>query len=409
MDDTEENARLLEEHNAQKIREYAPAIAYSAFVMLVGISGNIFSIAYYGFKAQATTTNSLITALAITDLITCVVFSDEIIELCFTITFQNVVGCKFMYFTNHTLVIGSAFILTLICVDRFRKICRRQSWQLTIKSSRMCVAALLILAVVLSVRDFAILDVVQVNLTETLQNHTIKGYYCTHTREEDMKGIVTAFQLLDLLIFIVVISTTAILYSFVAREIWIQRKLKESHMIEAESGSTNARCVFTNTVTETSTTACTDTDQDDVKVSIDDNTKSTPDDGPDKKPSCFTVSKYDDHDNTHTNEKAKNDGKEHEMHQSKRKHVDAIERKIAIMMIVLTVASILCFVPYFIVNLAVKRNSNTPEQEFSVGMQIALRSFMLNNAVNPYILCYFNTQFKKFVKDSICKCTLFRK
>ncbi|XP_060564882.1 D(2) dopamine receptor-like [Ruditapes philippinarum] len=404
MYDTEENAKLLEELNGQKIREYAPAIAYSAFVMLVGISGNLFSIAYYGFKTQKTTTNSLITALAVTDLITCVVFCDEIIELCFTITFENVIGCKIMYFTNHTLVIGSAFILILICVDRFRKICRRQSWQLTLKSARIGVALLLFLAVILSVRDFAILDVVQVNLTHTKENKTIRGFYCTHTRDVHMKTVVTVFQLIDLATFIIVISTTAILYTFVAREIWIQRKLKESHTYlsdvkcsMSESESTGIRRVYNSSMAETASSTIQE-DTDDVNIST-----STPNNDPEKKVQFFTVEG--DRDTTHSPNKANNVGKEHDAH-TKRKHADAIERKIAIMMIVLTVASILCFVPYFIVNLAVKRNSNTPEQEFSVGIQIALRSFMLNNAVNPYILCYFNTQFKKFVKDSICKCRL---
>ncbi|XP_045156302.2 tyramine receptor Ser-2-like [Mercenaria mercenaria] len=423
MDSSEENALLLEDLNDQKIREYAPAIAYSAFVMILGIFGNIFSIIYYGFKSTKTTTNNLITYLAVTDFVTCIVFCDEIIELCFTITFKDVIGCKFMYFTNHTLVVGSAFILTLISVDRFRKICRRQSWQLTVLTARICVGVLLFLSFLLSVRDFVILDVVQVNLTSPAQNKSIPGYYCTHTRDGDMKTTVTAFQLIDLATFIIVITTMVVLYSFVAREIWIQRKRKESHMLlvaakssVTESESTDVKGFHKISAEDTGSSVLNEnTDQNvshsDTKVDI-----NTPQlifsQLPEQKEKCFTVEgnipKIGDDQSPATRNPTENN-REHKEHNSKRKHADAIERKIAVMMIVITGASVLSFVPYFIVNLGVKRKSNTPEQEFSVGMQIALRSFMLNNAVNPYIMGLFNTQFRRFVKDIICKCQCLRK
>ncbi|XP_045215261.2 bombesin receptor subtype-3-like [Mercenaria mercenaria] len=415
MDSSEENMKLLEGLNDQKIREYAPAIAYSVLVIVLGIAGNIFSIAYYGFKSQKTTTNNLITYLAVTDLITCFVFCDEIIELCFTIAFKNIIGCKIMYFTNHTLVVSSNFILVLICVDRYQKICRRQSWQLTVTSTRICVGALLFLAFLLSVRDFVILDVVQVNVTLPVYNKSITGFYCTHSRDSDMKTAVTTFQLLDLATFIIVISTMAILYSFVAREIWIQKKKKESHMgistaksSVTESESAGIKGLSNISVVETASSALDeDTDPNvsysDTKVDI-----KSPLSIIDKKEKNISV-EFDlkniaDHDKFRSKKTTTENSKVHKEHHSKRKRAEAIERKIAIMMIAITGASILSFVPYFIVNLAVKRGSNTPEQEFSVGIQIALRSFMLNNAVNPYIMGFFNTKFKRFVKDIICRC-----
>ncbi|XP_053405047.1 growth hormone secretagogue receptor type 1-like [Mercenaria mercenaria] len=419
MDSPDKNTKLLEDLNDQKIWEYAPAIAYSASVMILGIFGNIFSIVYYGFKSPKTTTNNLITALAITDSVTCIVFCDEIIELCFTITFKNVIGCKLMYFTNHSLVVGSSFILALICVDRFRKICRRQSWQLTVTTARICIGVLSFLAFLLSIRDFVILDVVQVNLTLPMLNRSITGYYCTHTRERDRKTIVTAFQLLDLSTFIIVLSTVTVLYSFVARELWIQRKRKESHMLSVqvkssvpESESADVKC-FPNVLIDKTISSAQDKIADsnyshsdtnaDIKIpQLVSSTLS-------ERKEIYNIAIFETYNKSCEATNRTENIKEHKERNSKRKHAYAIERKIAVMMIVITAASFLSFVPYFIVSLGLKRKSNTPEQEFSVGVQIALRSFMLNNAVNPYIMGLFNTQFRCFVKDSLSKCQCLRK
>jgi len=50
------------------------------------------------------------------------------------------------------------------------------------------------------------------------------------------------------------------------------------------------------------------------------------------------------------------------------------------------------------------QQTQSSEQEFSVGVQVALRSYMLNSAVNPYIIGFFNSQFRAYVKEVMCKC-----
>jgi len=90
----------LEAFNAQKIREYVPAFAYSALVIVLGVVGNAFTVAYYGFQEPRTSTNVIITALGKADLIACIAFSNEIIGLCFFVTFKNVALCKSLSFCN---------------------------------------------------------------------------------------------------------------------------------------------------------------------------------------------------------------------------------------------------------------------------------------------------------------------
>ena len=47
------------------------------------------------------------------------------------------------------------------------------------------------------------------------------------------------------------------------------------------------------------------------------------------------------------------------------------------------------------------------QQELSAGVQVAIRSFMLNSAVNPYIIGLFNSKFRAYVIGVVGRC--FRK
>jgi len=59
-----------------------------------------------------------------------------------------------------------------------------------------------------------------------------------------------------------------------------------------------------------------------------------------------------------------------------------------------------------LVNLYLQQAIST-QQDFSAGDQMAMRSFMLNSAVNPYIIGLFNSKFRAYVMGVMGRC--FRK
>jgi len=141
----------LEAFNAQKVREYAPAIAYCTTVIVLGVVGNAFTVAYYGFHVPRTTTNVIITALGTADFIACLTFTDSIIKICYTLTYKNVAACKLMFFCKHTLVMASACILVLVAVDRYRRICKPFAWQLSVKLANIVIVCIVVFSILLSV------------------------------------------------------------------------------------------------------------------------------------------------------------------------------------------------------------------------------------------------------------------
>lgn len=363
----------LEKINRDKIVEYSPAIAFSAVIVALGIFGNILSATFYGFKTRKSVTNTLISALAFTDLITCLVLADEIIELCYTVTFRSVFGCKLMYFCNHWLVFCSALQLPLIAFDRYKRICKPLSWQFSMFSARVALACIIVGALVLSVRDWFILDVVRVDIMSNNHNETVKAFYCTHSKAKGgMQTAIKTFHLIDFTFFILVILANFILYGFVAKAIWTARLRTKKYSRNGQNANKSDSSGVTKVCDqETSVVSISDIKVTDKEISTD----ST---GPTPVLQNFKP--------------------------LRRCHSYHAERKVSIMMMAVTIGSIASFVPYFIVNLAIKANSKTSEQEFNVGVQIALRSYMLNNAINPFLMGVFNREFKRFVKKLLCRC-----
>ena len=493
--DEEETYRRLQILNDDKIREYTPAIIYVAIVVAFGVFGNIMSVTYYGFKCPRTPTNVIITGLGVVDLICCIILADEIIELCYTVTFKNVAGCKVMYFINHWLVFVAGNTLFFVGCDRYRKICQPFKWQFTVFRIKLAFLVIVGYSLAVSVRDFVILDVVRVNISMLNDDNPVRAFYCTHSDRDDIQGVITAFQIIDLITFVVVVGGSGVLYILIAIKLWKSRR--RAHPGGGVKEETSAEVTTISNVDETSdpekdvTTDIPDSIIGNVKeksairytgdvielaetseaISIPDtianaggeraegvNAEQTTEGGDinteinvdtDEE---IGVTKSDNHnkinagDNCNVVDKDVIDNSSEEKNfnkdtvvnqrgspQSSPSKIKAfenklntikkkvmfkasgltaemkVEQKVTIMMIVITSVSIISFVPYFVVNLGIKSNSDTSDQEFSVGIQIALRSYILNNAVNPYIIGMFNSQFRQFVKDLFLRGTCMKR
>ena len=467
MEPTEE--QLLRQLNDDKVRAYAPAIAFSAIVVVCGILGNALSVAFYGFKVPRTSTNIIITVLAVVDFTTCIVLSDEILELCFTVTFKSVGGCKTMYFFNHSLVLMSVFTLLLVAVDLFRKICRPFAWQFSIFTLKVSFASIVVLSVVSSVRDLVILDVVRVNVTYS--GKEIQAYYCTHSKAKSLANTVKAFQYIDFLYLVVVVVSTVILYSCIAKSLWKSRKAIKQHKKQSfvinnvdtsESEATSSRDIDTDTNSNVSLNESqsqkndikeerSGTFQKDIVVSADVKTcqsgsLSQRNKGNSKEkvvkehrsqernngitqledPVCNNADLGNSDQETDPNEEktlsmvlSRKDEKDIDRDSGLDPNQDVrgstercpeapkIERKVTLMMFTISVVFLISFLPYFFVNLWIKRQDNSSAQEFNAGIQIALRSYMLNNAINPYIIGLFNPNFRSFVNSLLFDCRIF--
>lgn len=81
-----------------------------------------------------------------------------------------------------------------------------------------------------------------------------------------------------------------------------------------------------------------------------------------------------------------------------------IETRLVIMMITVTCVSVLTFAPYLYATIVIRPTREDRDELMSVTEQFMFRSYVLNCSINPYIMGLTNTQFRKFLARSICRC-----
>jgi hypothetical protein len=81
------------------------------------------------------------------------------------------------------------------------------------------------------------------------------------------------------------------------------------------------------------------------------------------------------------------------------------EVRVTVMVAVVTLASVLCFVPYYLSMLLISSNMSGDGLILSVGNVLLRRTYMLNSAINPFIMAFYNEPFRRFIRQTItCKC-----
>jgi len=329
MDVTSSSDNALEALNARKIREYVPVFAYSAFVIVLGIVGNIFTVVFYGFHEPKTSTNVIITALGTADLIACIAFSNEIIELWFTVTFKNAALCKSLSFCNQTLVVISGCIMLLVAVDRYRHICTPFAWQLSVKCVGIVIACIVVFSGLHSAKTIIILDVVHVNITDAFTDRVLEAFYCAETWAPGMQMLVAVSNTLDMVTFLLIIGSCVVLYTLIARALWISKRKFENKFPRQDFSNNEMKVQANNDKMVQSGEQQTDTRRVNHAIcKTEEQQAETQTSG--QKSTRRSMIGY------RTNARSN------------------VERKLTLMMLTITVASISSFIPYFVYNIAMK-------------------------------------------------------
>ncbi|XP_062586259.1 kappa-type opioid receptor-like [Saccostrea cucullata] len=128
------------------------ALVFIGVLILPGIMGNslVIAIFYKDFKKSAYRT--FVLWLAVLDLAGCIIVMPYLmINLITPVSMDNEIICKVGKFLSYTIMMTSYFILVIIALDRYRKICRPHSLQiLQSQTSRYCLGMLTV-SVIISV------------------------------------------------------------------------------------------------------------------------------------------------------------------------------------------------------------------------------------------------------------------
>lgn len=178
MNVTNEREELITKETDIAIQQRIPCIAFIGCLCLIGIIGNSHVLAIFSRQSwNKSTYQVFVIVLSVIDLITCLIHMPmEVYDLLNPYTFHNDAGCKFFRFFNAFLLISSAFMLSLIAFERYRRICKPLGNQMTISSAKSLSGMLIMLCLMLASPMIYLNGLNEVILQGDAVNAT--GYMC---------------------------------------------------------------------------------------------------------------------------------------------------------------------------------------------------------------------------------------
>ncbi|XP_048780206.2 5-hydroxytryptamine receptor 2B-like [Ostrea edulis] len=118
-----------------------PVVVYVAILMVLGIIGNFVVCYIYIFRWKKKTIKYFIGSLATYDFVTSIVCMPiEIAMLRNPVTLNDPYLCKFLRFIRSMTSLGAGFMLVVIAVDRYLRICKLSKPQIQVPlAKRLCV------------------------------------------------------------------------------------------------------------------------------------------------------------------------------------------------------------------------------------------------------------------------------
>lgn len=357
--------KLLRKLNDELALRYLPVIIYMLLLIFTGCFGNILVIIVYARKKPKSSTHYFIINLAALDLLTVLIgMPTEIADLRFPYMFYATAACKILRTVESLSTMGSIITLMAVAIDRYNRVCKYGKQMTTKRARRICYIAVLIgvitcwpAAIVFGKKTVDV-DIPGANAVDCSTDDSMKG---------------TIYPLLYygslFLYFVVCVVFFTVVY---ARLIfYIKNKKKKGRL--SKKGVSYSDKKFAST-------SVTDTDESSLSTIGKEQTKETTTVPSERKKSDIAPQKY-----------GVNATVKYQIRTS----------KTTVMLGIVTVVFVLSFLPFLTV-MVVRNIVKNFEQLLSPTAEIfykfCLKSYFINNAVNPVIYSFLNIQFRQDVK-----------
>lgn len=214
---TVDKTLTLQQLNINEALLLLPVTIYVLILMIVGIFGNLLVLYVYKFRFRRSSSRAFILCLAMLDLVTCVFgLPFHIMDINFPYLFVWDIPCKILCYFLTATVFSSVFVLVLISIERYRKICLPFEKQISdIGTKRIC-AGCIAAAVILSSPTILFYGV---STFETeIANVTGTECYINDVYKDSIYPII--FDGVFLLMFIGSTCTLIVLYTKIGITIW---------------------------------------------------------------------------------------------------------------------------------------------------------------------------------------------
>ncbi|GAB1603676.1 cholecystokinin receptor type A-like [Argonauta hians] len=373
------NIASILELNRLKVRDYIPVLLYISIGIVIGTTGNAAVIYVYSRKMERTGTNRFVVMLGACDFLSCVFSMPmELLRVSQPHIFSGQAACKLSLLIASAIAIDSGLIIFAISIDRYRRMCRPFDKQLTQRMAEIVSVVLVIISFVLGWPSWLIYGT---RRTPTQNNMSNGGCECGIAQSMFDTIYPRLFYYALLILSVALFSIIFLLYFLIAIKVWRHK---------------NKRLAATKNVTNAIISATTSP----IKGS----SNSLPGRKvlPYLSPQESEIS-VDSRNVLSTNNQRTTKHVRIMPHSNRTQSKGTLLRvtRTSSIMALIAVTWVLSYMPHIILvmlEIHVKgfRKTLTPLQD--IFFQLAIRSYLLNNAVNPIIYGVFNMRFRREVR-----------
>lgn len=212
----------LDELNQLQLIKHLPVLIFYMFLMVIGIVGNLLVLIIYKLRMKRSSARVYILSLALADLSVCIVgipYHGLDLTRLLNYTFTNV--CKVLSFLIGACTLSSVFILLVVGLDRYLKVCRPLKKQIVDFGNRKACVMAAIVAVIIAIPNGVLYGqskVVKVITEPPGVACFIDDYYIDSTLAIGYFGF-------NVVVFILSVIFLIIIYGFICGQIYEHDKV----------------------------------------------------------------------------------------------------------------------------------------------------------------------------------------
>lgn len=170
------------------LNDIMKVVIFLAIIGLVGVIGNSLTIVYYR-KQSPTSINIFILCLAATDLCVAIIALAVGIESVFNIKINSRFACKTLFFLEYWSVGLSIIIVSIIAVDRYRRMCMPMKRQVDASCEKKIVIVTTALIMIIALRAYLTTDLVPKQIVFDSQRNAVdNGTSTSHSKEQSISS-----------------------------------------------------------------------------------------------------------------------------------------------------------------------------------------------------------------------------
>ncbi|XP_060071696.1 C3a anaphylatoxin chemotactic receptor-like [Ylistrum balloti] len=206
----------LQEISHHESKQRLPTVVYLCVLIVLGILGNSVVLFVYIFRYSRSDLRLYILCLAVLDMLACCVsMPAELVDNYWPYMFYSDIFCKIQRFIGNMAKIGSAFVITLMAIERHRRVCGPGFSHAPPKNTYLYCSIAILLTLLISWPKAAI--------SGTIVEHfpgNVTGYDCSVTDAVRNTKIPFIYTVTQLVIFLVSFVLLIILYSLIVRSLY---------------------------------------------------------------------------------------------------------------------------------------------------------------------------------------------